>query len=53
MTKINLQTDDRLNSILFAGSEKLNRAGQQIVIGETDGGHAIGLGCLHQVGRSH
>jgi hypothetical protein len=53
VAKINLQTDDRLNSILFAGSEKLNRACQQIVIGETNSRHPMSLSCLHQVGRSH
>ncbi len=53
LTKINFQTGDWLNSILFAGNEKLNCACQQIMIGETNNRHAISLGRLHQVGRSH
>ena len=53
VAKINFQTDDRLNAILFAGSEKFNRPSQQVVIGETNGRHAIGLSRLYQVGGSH
>ena len=37
----------------FTSRGKFNCACQQVVIGESQGRHAIGLCCLHQIGGSH
>ena len=38
--QIDLQPEDRLNAILLASRDKLDRAGEQTMIGETQSRHA-------------
>ena len=50
---VNLQAQDGLDANLLTGSDKLDRAGQQIVIRESNGRHAIRPCRLRQIGWGH